>query len=105
MEPSLRLNGANVEAAEAGPYIEEFGFRAVTPILPLAGVAWTLVIADTSGLHCRGRAAGEPPTPPLPCTVARMAGRILPGARGGPHKQRAPVEWRFGRRAPRTTVV
>ena len=46
-EPSLRLTVNETE----------FGFRPQVPVLPLPGVAATLVIADTSGLHHRGWAA------------------------------------------------
>jgi len=55
-EPSIRFDereSAGVHAAEA---LEAAGLPHATPVLPLPGVARTLVVADTSGLHCRGLA-------------------------------------------------
>jgi hypothetical protein len=46
IEPALRLR--------LSP--EETGFASALPVLPLPGAKRTLVIADTSGIHHRGRA-------------------------------------------------
>ena len=69
-EPSLRLSGlpepaSSSEESLGGEECEDLyqneadlGFGPAVPVLPLAGVRRTLVVADTSGLHRRG--AAEP---------------------------------------------
>eukprot|EP00656_Telonema_subtile_P012924 TRINITY_DN16542_c0_g1_i3.p1 TRINITY_DN16542_c0_g1~~TRINITY_DN16542_c0_g1_i3.p1 ORF type:complete len:788 (+),score=168.65 TRINITY_DN16542_c0_g1_i3:78-2441(+) len=46
-EPSLRFH-----PRESAPK----GFEPAIPVLPLPNTKWTLVVADTSGMHCRGQA-------------------------------------------------
>jgi len=55
-EPSLRFNAAESPGDALADELAALGLPPAEPVLPLPGVARTLVIADTSGLHCRGRA-------------------------------------------------
>lgn len=82
-EPSIRLTADNVEVAEAAPYLQQFGFRPAVPVLPLQKVGRTLVIADTSGLHCRGRA---------PAGTHRMSLRPMGASHNGGVRRTTPFE-------------
>ena len=56
-EPSIRFDDLGTPGELAAAALEQFGLPRATAVLPLPGVARTLVIADTSALHCRGLAA------------------------------------------------
>ena len=56
-EPSLRFDDRETAGVHAAEALAAAGLPHATPVLPLPGVARTLVVADTSGLHCRGLAA------------------------------------------------
>jgi hypothetical protein len=66
-EPSMRLaddahsvesaGGEGCRCCAADGRLSEAGLPSLRPVLPLPDVERTLIIADTSGLHCRGAAA------------------------------------------------
>ena len=56
-EPSIRFDDAGTPGELAAAALEAVGLPRAAAVLPLPGVARTLVVADTSALHCRGLAA------------------------------------------------
>eukprot|EP00754_Rhynchopus_humris_P047024 Rhum_TRINITY_DN6543_c0_g1::Rhum_TRINITY_DN6543_c0_g1_i1::g.20320::m.20320 len=71
-EPSLRMWGSASE---------RYGLPDPVPVLPLEGTAYTLIIADTSGVHFRGRA---------PPGTTRVALRPVGGENDGGVTRRSP---------------
>ena len=55
-EPSLRFDAQSSSGAQAAAALKATGLAPATPILPLPNTEQTIVIADTSALHCRGQA-------------------------------------------------
>ena len=55
-EPSIRFDDAQTTGAEAAEALEAAGLQRATPVLPLPDAERTLIVADTSSLHCRGLA-------------------------------------------------
>jgi len=55
-EPSLRFDAASSTASKAAAALQAAGMQPAAPVLPLPTAERTIVIADTSGLHCRGEA-------------------------------------------------
>eukprot|EP00930_Biecheleria_cincta_P034866 TRINITY_DN24031_c0_g1_i1.p1 TRINITY_DN24031_c0_g1~~TRINITY_DN24031_c0_g1_i1.p1 ORF type:complete len:1050 (+),score=168.40 TRINITY_DN24031_c0_g1_i1:358-3150(+) len=53
-EPSIRFAAGTSLPSEAE--LQAAGFPAALPVLPIPGIERTLIVADTSGLHARGRA-------------------------------------------------
>jgi hypothetical protein len=80
-EPSIRFDDSETAGVEAAEALGAAGLPHATPVLPLPGVARTLVVADTSGLHCRGLA-----TPGLSRRALRPMGADNDGGvkRGNP---------------------
>jgi aryl-alcohol dehydrogenase-like predicted oxidoreductase len=55
-EPSIRFDAASSTCTQAAAVLHAIGLPRATPILPLPDVEQTIVVADTSALHCRGEA-------------------------------------------------
>ena len=55
-EPSIRFDAASSTCTQAAAVLHAIGLPRATPILPLPSVEQTIVVADTSALHCRGEA-------------------------------------------------
>ena len=53
-EPSIRFDVAFTTGALAAKSLNAVGLPQAIPVLPLPGVARTLIVADTSALHNRG---------------------------------------------------
>ena len=83
-EPSLRFDDRETAGVHAAEALAAAGLPHATPVLPLPGVARTLVVADTSGLHCRGLA-----TPGLSRRALRPMGADNDGGvkRGNPFRR------------------
>jgi len=56
LQPSIRFNHKNSAGVHVASQLSELGMANAEPVLPLQGTESTLIIADTSGLHCRGLA-------------------------------------------------
>jgi len=81
-EPSFRLRGSPAAAAAGRAYVD-FCDAAAAPLLPVAGAARTLVVADTSAVHYRA--------PGVPGTVRRS--HRLRGDNGGGLKRQNPFRF------------
>jgi len=55
-EPSLRFDVASSGGVQAAAALRAAGLEEAMPVLPLPTAKATILVADTSGLHCRGMA-------------------------------------------------